>query len=245
MYYADLPEEFQKRFLGYRFHVYVLENISDAEVLGLFARMNTYSFKLTAQELRNAEFFGAFKQAVYRTGLKYLTFWHKNILKDQQIARMLEAEIVSELIICMMDGIKQTKAADLREYYLKYDDSFPQEKKIVKQFDEVINTFGEIFGESLGKSNFRRIPLFYSLFLVIYDAKFGLPGSEYPRVVLTAEKNKILASELRKLNEVFALKKPAPRFVQFIDASKLSTADVGKRKLRHKFLWHEVFSKIS
>jgi len=71
MYYSGLPSEVQKKFLGYKFNVNVLENVTDAEVLGIFARMNTYTVKLNAQELRNAEFFGAFKQVVYKLALQY------------------------------------------------------------------------------------------------------------------------------------------------------------------------------
>jgi hypothetical protein len=244
MYYADLPSEIQKHFLGYKFNVNVLENITDAEVLGIFARMNTYTVKLKAQELRNAEFFGAFKQAVYKLSLQYYTFWRNNIFTDMQIARMDEAELVSELFVSMLDGIRQTKAADLREFYDNYDDEFPQAERIYNQFEFVINTIGDIFGETLPSSEFSRIPMFYTLFLAIYDGKFGLPKSDKPRIQFTAKQNKKLAEGFRKLNGIIISDDPPQRYVPFINAGKLSTADIGKRRLRHNFLWTNVFSKV-
>jgi hypothetical protein len=82
-----------------------MEDVTDAEVLAVFARLNTYTVRLNAQELRNAEFFGAFKQAVYRLALDHYAFWlNKGILTDQQIARMDEAELVSELAVTMLGG---------------------------------------------------------------------------------------------------------------------------------------------
>ncbi|MQY64055.1 MAG: hypothetical protein GH143_07105 [Calditrichaeota bacterium] len=122
--------------------------------------------------------------------------------------------------------------------------SFPRSQKIINEFQTTINAIGDIFNDKLMSSEFRRAPLFYSLFCVIYDAKFGLPKSNHPRLSLTKKRNKILLEELQKLDKVIRTKEPAKRFVSFVDAAKLSTADPGKRKLRHDFLWDNVLSKI-
>ena len=175
--YSELPEEFQRALLAYKLPVYSLENISDADVLRIFARMNTYTEPLKAQELMNAEFFGAFKQAVYELAFNHYPFWiNCNILTTKKIARMADAELVSELIVCILDGIRQTKTADLRQFYARYDDEFPQEDRVTREFNAIIDVMGNAYADKLIHSPFRRIPLFFTLFLVVYDAMYGLPN---------------------------------------------------------------------
>jgi hypothetical protein len=241
MYYTDLPEDVQKNFLGYRFLVHVLQDVSDGDVLSIFARMNTYTVKLVAQELRNAQFFGAFKQTVYDLAHTHNAFWrNNNILSDSQISRMADAELVSELVMSMLDGIRQTKAKDLNAFYGRYDDEFPQAKRVTKRFSETVNIIGDMFGDTLRASPFRLTPLFYSLFCAVYDGKYGLPKSNRPPLKFTSNQKDLITEKLRKLGKAITSKEPPAKYDKFIDAAKLSTADPGKRKLRHSFIWDQV-----
>ena len=59
--FADLSTELQQRILNYEFSVHVLSSgVDDREVLSIFARMNSTGTKLNPQELRNAQYHGAF-----------------------------------------------------------------------------------------------------------------------------------------------------------------------------------------
>ena len=116
------PPEAQKRFLSYEFSVDLLVDATDADVLDVFARINSYSLPLNEQEKRNAKFFGAFKQFVYELGWNYLEFWKGHgILTDKSIARMREAELTSELLIAMVAGL-QDKKTSLNSFYEKWDE---------------------------------------------------------------------------------------------------------------------------
>ena len=243
LYYANLPEDIRRSFLGYKFVVNVFDDISDQEVLNIFARINTYTVKLNSQELRNAEFFGIFKQSIYSLAFQHYAFWVNNkILNDGQIARMGEVELVSELVVSMINGIQQTKAADLHKIYEMYDDDFPQKEQIDSQFPEVVNIIGDIFQSTLSSSEFRRIPLFYSLFLVLYDAKFGLPEFNKPRLKLNSPEIRRVAGKLKNIDAIIKTKEVPEDYKQFIEFTRLSTADVGKRIYRHEFLWQKIFS---
>lgn len=245
MYYTDLPEEIQRIFLGYKLVVHALEEANDADVLEIFARINTYTVKLNAQELLNAEFFGVFKQTMYQLAHQHYVFWQNNaILTDSQIARMDDAELVSELAISMLGGIQETKASLIREYYERFDDDFPQAEELTEQFEFVINTIADMFNGSLRTSQFRRAPLFYSLFCAIYDAKFGLPGSDRPRIAFTVSENKRIAEELRNLDQILRMEEPPYEYAQFVDATRRRTADAAIRRLRHQFIWDRVFTKV-
>ena len=65
--FRELSATTRQRILDYDFSVQVLPaDTEDREVLQIFGRMNSTGFKLNEQELRNAEFFGAFKELMYK-----------------------------------------------------------------------------------------------------------------------------------------------------------------------------------
>lgn len=241
-FYDDLSEEVQGDFLSYQFQVNTLEGISDAEVLRIFARLNTYTQPLKGQELINAEFFGAFKQTIYDLGFTYNTFWtSNNILTDVQIARMADAELCSELVIAMIDGIRQTKSSDLRTYYARYDDNFSQDSRIRERFSYVIDAMGNLFDGQMRTSPFRRVPLFFSLFLVIYDLKYHLPNSVYHVADLPAKK--VFLERVKLLIEILQSKNASGDAARFVDASSRATADVGRRQTRHNYIMQHLFGQ--
>ncbi len=242
MTYVDLPDSVQRDFLGYSFLVHTFQDISDGDVLSIFARMNTYTMKLVAQELRNAKFFGPFKETVYSLAHSHNAFWRNNkILTDARISRMADAELVSELVVTMLNNFVATKSKYLSDIYEQYDDVFPYEDNVIEQFNNVIDIIGNIFpGYEMRSSSFRRIPLFFSLFCAIYDGKYGLPKSNRPRQKFSSRQNIIIFEKLQKLENVFALKDPPKKYIKFIEATRLSTADVGKRVIRHNFIWDEI-----
>lgn len=245
LYYNDLPEKARTAFLGYKFTINVFDDISDGDVLNIFARINTYTVKLNAQELRNAQYFGLFKQVVFRLAHKHNAFWVKNkILSENQIARMLDAELVSELLISMMDGIQQTKSPLINKYYKDYDDKFERKNELEKKFSEVLDLVAEILQGDLQNMQFRRIPMFYTLFIVLYDAKFGLPNSDRPRIKFNSREIRQIALKIREFNSIVESKDAPDEYQKFYEFTRLSTADVGKRKYRHSLLWEKTLSEL-
>lgn len=244
MYFGDLPEDVQRSFLGYAFLVNVLHETSDAEVLSVFARMNTYTTVLTAQELRNAQYFGAFKQTVYEIARRHYAFWRNNrILSDSKISRMADAEMVSELLVTMLDGIRQTKSVDLNAFYTRYDDEFREGQSMARRFDDTIDAIGNMLGTRLVTSIYRKMPWFYSLFCAVYDARFGLPGSLRPRLALDKPELKRIGSRLMAIDDRLRRREPPSNLLDVVEATRRGTADPGKRKLRHDFLWAEALTQ--
>lgn len=246
LYYVDLPDDTQRQFLGYKFLVNVLQDVSDSDVLNIFSRMNAYTERLKDQELRNAQFFGGFKQTVYELAHQHYAFWrNNNILSDRLISRMADAELTSELIVSMLDGVRQTKAKDLREFYIRYDDEFPQSDRIKREFENIINIIGNLFGSTLSQSQFRRAPLFYSLFCILYDAKYGMPNSEYPHMELNSTQLRQLIVRIWNLDNIIKTSNPSPEFQGFMTASKVSTANPIEKRVRHRFMWDYLLLPIT
>lgn len=236
--FTELPRAAQNRIRSYKFTVNQLDEITDAEVLSLFARINTYTVQLNAQELRNAEYFGAFKQLVYRLSLEYYTFWTTTgIFSDSKIARMAEAELVSELLAMMVGGIQSTRASDLKKIYAKYDDEFDDDGEIEERFRQVMELIATMGGEKLRGTAFRREPLFLSLFIALYDACFGLPDSTRPRIRFTESAKRETWERLVEVSGITRLEDPPQEYRAFVEASARATADSAKRRTRHDFIW--------
>ena len=245
--FESLPEEAKNKIRHYAFITEVFYGISDEDVLAIFARLNANSVRLNAQELRNGKYFGQFKQLCYELSLSHLTFWRKNrLFSEQGIARMQEAELTSELIVAMLAGM-QDKKKTISTFYERYDDSFPEKDRINKEFTKTIDQVVESIGDDLKNSQFRRTPLFYSLFLVVYDRLYGLKG--YGKAVV---KNATLSSEDREklrdaivlLSEVVAegrAGEEVPKGYQaFVNACLTQTDNIRPRQIRF-----ETISKLA
>lgn len=242
--FSELPEEVQEKILEYDLSVGFLVGANDSDVLEVFSRINSYTVVLNPQEKLNAEFSGEFKQVVFELGREHLEFWRRNrILTNYNIVRMKEAELSTDLVIAMIDGIQDRKK--IKSYYKTYDDDFPQEEKVINQFKRCIDTTVEIFEDTLIESLFRNTTLFYSLFCVIYDLIFGLPNSDTPKIQIKKGMHKSIRKALSKLENELTIKEPSPDYFEFKDASVRHTTDLSRRMIRHKTIVNEILKELN
>ena len=89
---------------------------------------------------------------------------------------MLEVELVSELLIAGNDGM-QDKKKSIDDFYEKWEKSYPDRARDEKRFKDTLDAISETFADDdLANSGFRRPPLFYTLYCVVFHHLFGLPG---------------------------------------------------------------------
>jgi hypothetical protein len=237
--FSQLPQEAQQEFLNYEFSVVLLEEVSDADVLNIFARLNTYAQKLTPQELLNAAYYGEFKQTVYRLGYDHLEFWRQNhVLADRQIVRMAEAELTTEILVVMLSGI-QHRRNKIEKLYDNKDDHFPERTRVVRQFKAVIDVVANCFGDTLRATIFGRRVLFYSLFCAFYHAMYGIPdtpelgrGGYTPQI--SSSRLKDVRNSLLSLSNSYKSPSRQPELRKFLDASQKATGDREQRITRVK-----------
>jgi hypothetical protein len=246
--FDELPQDIKDRVSGYSFICEVFQGISDEDVLSIFSRLNTYSVRLNRQELRNGRYFGPFKQTAYELAYGHLTFWRNNrIFTETNIARMIEVEFTSELIIALLDGL-QDKKKSIDKFYKKFDEEFPPRKGVEKKFRRVIDEINEVFPEGLAKSEFRRTPLFYSLFLAIAHRLFGIPGEDLPATpirVLSVPERKKLHEEVRRLSAIVAAARKGQEVgghnTAFVNASLSQTDNLRPRRQRLRTIYSRAF----
>ena len=216
--FSRLTPDQQDRVRNYHFSCEIFVNISDAEVLDIFARMNTYSVQLNAQELRNGRYFGHFKQSCYSLAHEYIEFWRKaKLFTEQSIARMQEVELTSELLIQGING-PQDKKRIIDRYYADMDEDFPDRERHERRFRQTMDEIDESVGDAIRDTNFRRAPLFYTLYGAVFHYRFGLPGAGATAPIRSL--NKTAKSELR--DTVLKLS-------QYVDAGRSEDAVVPKK----------------
>lgn len=203
-YFSEIDDDAQETVLNYTFAVDVLEDMPDAEIYDVFARLNTYSVTLNYQELRHAKYFGEFKTSAYRLAKAFMTFWRENaVFTDKQVLRMAEAEFVSELLIAISSGIRAKEKRVIDSFYQKWDNEFPKRSSIEKRFGETMDSIGGILGERLPESKFRTTALLYPLFCATYHMKFGLPEFDEDRIAIKTSQYTKLGNALVEVDEIF------------------------------------------
>jgi hypothetical protein len=246
--FSQLPTEVQQKIEKFSFLCEVFQQISDKEVLEVFARVNTYAVALNEQELRNGRYFGLFKQSAYKLAHDHLEFWRKHkIFSESGIARMLEVELTSELLIASIAG-QQDKKKSIDTFYGDYDEVFPEKAHLENRFVAVIDAISQALDTDLAETEFKRVPLFYTLFCVVYQRLFGLPGE----TLLTARKKRMSAEEGTRLKDAvidlsdrLAAAKGdspvAPADLPFINACLRQTDNIKPRQARFNRLYQTAF----
>jgi hypothetical protein len=241
--YSELPDKDKSNFLEYDLLVDFLVGADDIDVLEVFARINSYTIVLNTQEKLNAAYKGEFKRTVFKLGRDHLEFWRKNkVLTNRKIMRMGEAELTTDLVIAMVDGIQDRKK--IRYYYEKYDDEFPQKQHVEMAFKRCIDLIAEIYKDSLISSPFRKTTLFYSLFCAFYDLSYGLPKSETRKVAFRSSIYSKVRFALKRLELQLESKGYDAKYANFIDASSRHTTDQSRREIRHNTIIGELLGVL-
>jgi hypothetical protein len=247
--FADLSEEQQQQIRTFSFSTETFKGISDAQILQVFCRLNMNGIALNQQELRNGKYFGSFKQTSYDLALMYYEFWTKTkMFSDQGIARMLEVELTSELLIAGHVGM-QDKKKTINKYYEEWETAYPDEDKDKKRFIETMSAISETFNlEGLAASQFRRPPLFYSLYCAVFHHVFGLPDFQRatPRKKLTTDERDGLKEAVALLSEkILESKDPTAtipaKYKGFVAACARQTDNILPRKTRLNTILDQAF----
>jgi hypothetical protein len=245
--FSELTISEQDAIREYSFICEVMHGVSDADVLEMFARLNLYSVQLNAQELRNGRYFGYFKRSAYSLAHEHLETWRRNhVFTERSIARMLEVELTSELMIAQIAGL-QDKKKSIGGFYKEFDHEFPLRAQVESQFRSALDMIDGAMGDSLPESEFRRPPLFYSLFCAVYHHAFGLhdQGLPTPQRHLAERQNRGLHEAVMELSDEIRAARdgepPQSAYVKFVNACLRQTDNIQPRQTRFEVLYKRAF----
>ena len=213
------------------------------------AGLNMNGIALNKQELRNGKFFGPFKNTAFDLAFTYLDFWRRHkLFSEQGIARMLEVELTSELLIAGSSGM-QNKKNSIDSFYETWESSYPHQETDKKHFQQTMEVISETFaGNELAISKFRRPPLFYTLYCVVFHHIFGLPQIKRatPRRRPTRDSRDSLREAIAFLSDKIDESKDPhvqlpPRVRSFVSACAGQTDNIAPRQVRFDGLFDQAF----
>lgn len=241
--YDQLPEDVQKEFLKYELGVDLLFDMPYADILDIFARLNSYTAKLTKQEQFNARYVGHFKQVVFNLGLKYVNYFVEGkIISKAQITRMKETEMAADLMVSLCDEIQTNKS--IESFYKRYEEEEGDLYEYIEPFDEIMTNIGLLYStKDMASSNYKRPQLFYSLFTTVGHSIKGINGLEEDiRFEITEDNRSRIRLILDDISSKFDSYIEDPdfdndeEFKKFVRYSQRGTTDTIARKFRTEFL---------
>jgi hypothetical protein len=244
--YDQLDEDAKATILQYEIGVDLLFNVSLADMLDIFARINTYSVTLNTQEKLNAKYLGSFKTTAYELGHAYAGYWiDAGVLTDKQVSRMAEAQLASDLLVAFVGGVQTIK--NIERFYRLYEaaEGVPEELTTARQrFERAMAYAGAIYpADDLKNTDWKRPHWFYTLVTCIGHSIHPLAGLEdAPRPPAT-EQN--LATWRAALDEISARYEeytqggagnPPQDYADYINYAQRRTTDTDARRERAKFV---------
>lgn len=248
--YDDLPKEVRDEIQKYEVGVDILFGASFADILDIFARINTYSVTLNPQEKLNAKYLGIFKTYSYELGHAAASYFKEgNILSVKAIGRMGEAQLASDVLVALCEGPQTNK--NIEKFYKQYENSEDVPTELFEArdlFNKSMAFIGTIYpAEEIKPTNWARQHLFYTLFVVVAHALGGIKGlGDTPRPQLTEAEIplwRFTLDDISSLYDVFTAEDAliAPKDLQqFIDYSRRRTTDTEARVERAKFVLHRL-----
>ena len=235
--FAKLSKHYRSRILEYEFSTHVLPiSVEDREVLEIFARLNATGVKLNHQELRNAQYYGRFKSAMYQLALQQFDRWREwKVFTDDQISRMKEVEMTSDLVMNLINGLTGKTQKRLDNIYKTFDVEFPDQRHVYRRFEQVMDEIDRILGGVISNTVYTSEVYFFSLFVFFYERLYGLGSA------LSKQRAKQLPISIReKLLDVSRQFQNQQVPNDVLDAVQRASADFGRRRTRLRFMIRRV-----
>ena len=232
-----LSKAVQIQILAYEMSTHVLPlDFGDRDVLQVFARMNSTGLKLNQQELRNAEYAGTFKTTAYGLATEQLDRWREwKIFTEDQIARMKEVELVSDLLMNMVDGLQGKTQGRIDKYYKAHDDVWAGNGIASDRFRHTMDRMDHLVGTTFRKSAWRSEVNFFTLFAAVYDVMWGL-GSKLDSSKATSLRPVVGERIIDLGQRIRAGDVPAT----VLDAMQRASADLGRRRTRFNYVRYAI-----
>lgn len=225
--YEKLSAEQKRRLRETKLSGGWLLGATDADVIEAFGRLNSVAKTLNAQEKRNANYSGEFKQFCLREATSLVSLWRDlKIFSGNDIARMLEVEFVSDLVLNLLKGLSDFKANSLNTLYADNDETFTSSAAVKRRLDSVFSRIAALPASAIRDTIFCRRPVLFSLLLVLDDNRMA--------------KGRKLNDALLEVDARFNSDRPLsdrPRAdATFYEACRASTQRIASRKARSRYL---------
>ncbi|WP_082779958.1 DUF262 domain-containing protein [Gluconobacter albidus] len=184
--YNDLTQEQKDSFLSYNLSTVQLINATDSDVLEVFARLNSYSVKVTPAELRHAKYDDPIKWAIWNTTRENGRLWDEfHVVSIRESVRLKNTTLIAELYMASMEGLGDGGEEKVNSFYRRNQDKSDGVLSLISlDVQENIDRVLFYFGDDFKNTTFFDAPNF----LILVCAIAFLEGKLQPSLV-TAEVN--------------------------------------------------------
>lgn len=225
--FSGLSKTQKQNFLLTSIPIGYLLGATDADVIDIFARINSVAKTLNNQEKRNAQFSGEFKQFCITQSVKRTQFWKDyKIFSGNDIARMNEVQFISDVTINFINGLSDFSDSKITKFYKDNDEAFTKAKSLSKRFDQIFDLLVSLNPDTIRQTIFSRQPLFFSLLVVLY----GIPRFNKAKI----EKGLLEIDE--RFNSDVILSDRTKADLGFYNASSSTTQRIVNRRIRHNYI---------
>ncbi len=242
--FSDLEPEQQQQFVEYSLAADILVDAKEDEIRQLFRRINSYTVPLNPQEQRHAVHQGAFKWFMVDLTEKYAqTLKELGVLKEKQLSRMQDAQLFTEIILGMLDGIETYAKPKLDKCYSDYDETFAAKKDIEKRFDYIFEFILE--ARALHNGPLMKAAPFYSLCLAITQVLAPVPTLKTAFQVRSKgiKDHDAAVRRLSVLADSLDSEKPSAKLQKFKDAVETATNTKSHRTIRFQYFCQALLDK--
>ncbi len=226
--YDKLSQTERAAFLFTSLSIGYLIGADDTDVIGIFGRLNSVAKTLNAQEKRCAKYSGEVKQFSLRVAAKHLKLWRSlGIFTANDISRMTEVQFVSDLALNMETGLSAYSASALTNFYRDNDEEFTKQDEYEERMERVFSKIAEINLSAVKDTIFSRIPLFFSMFLVLDSISANIEKSRLEDSLFNIDRIFNSGTPISERNQAEA---------DFIIACTATTQGIRSRKIRDTYI---------
>lgn len=246
--YNDLDTDEKERFLSYKIPVVQLLNAKDSDVLEVFARLNSYSVKVTPAELRHAEYSDPIKWAIYDFTKEWSILWSEyKLVGTRDCVRLKNNSFIAELFMIFSQGLSTGGEAQITTYYKNNKEKDEEYfRKISLKISSLLSLIIDKTASELKDTIFYDAPSF----LILFTSVAILEGFDSPASKITEdiEEYRGRGVDWEKASERMILLVQAfeeeenreDKYSSFISNTKSTTHSAASRKARLSFLVREI-----
>jgi hypothetical protein len=237
--YRDLSVDDMERFLAYRIPVVQLVNASDADVLEVFARLNSYSVKVTPAELRHAEFSEPIKWAIYDAARSWSILWGDlKVVSTRDTVRLKNTSLIAEMFMALDQGLGDGGETQITKYYRSRSKN--EEEYFVplrNRLDEIVEAILKHTRQNFAETTFFDAPNFLILFAAVAHLNGYLPKGKLNDDIFVFSGNGVdwerASGSLAAISQAFdgeAIAQGA--YFGFVSATRSTTHSISSRRIR-------------
>lgn len=240
MTYSSLPDDQKQAFLSYNISTVQIINAQNEDILEIFARLNSYSVKVTPPELRHAKYSEPVKWAIWDRARKWRHFMsHYKVLSVRDFVRLKDNSFVAELFNFAENGVSDGGESKIDAYYRSHkskdEEFFVALSDVV---DSILEVISNDYADLLQGGTFMSAPNLLTLYTVIGYQRGLIPENDASRDVdagaLKGLSNGTLVDIFLELSAAVENKEVEGPHAGFISASTSSTQRISTRKTRLK-----------